>query len=176
MNAAFLTDAQWFERIGLPLDATELARLPALLAGPGAPPPALGAIAVIGSWGEAARIIDSEDRDSRRWDADEEERERMWELASERLMESELLALLQSAVDEWNPIVHDAAVRAARRIPIADPRFTIDATRAAQLAVHHSTLAALANADPAHPFHRTLELFARGRWPLGVSAPQFLLF
>jgi hypothetical protein len=37
-------------------------------------------------------------------------------------------------------------------------------------------LARLAGADPEHPFHRTLELFARGRWPLGASAGRFLLF
>jgi hypothetical protein len=51
-----------------------------------------------------------------------------------------------------------------------------EAANAAQLAVHLSELARLADMDHAHPFHGTLELFVRGRWPLGVVAGRLLLY
>ena len=174
MSGPELGRARWFERLGLPLEHGERAQFSAL---------AIGSqtqsgieFAVVESWHDVLRILEAEERDNRQWDAGEEERERMWEIATLRYSESELLAQLHEAGEKWHSSVHAAAIATARRIPIADGRFASAAAGAALLAVNHSALARLVDADAAHPFHRTLELFARGRWPLGFSAGRYLLF
>ena len=174
MSGPELDSARWFERVGLPLERDERAQLSVLVISSEARSDT--EFAVVESWPDVLRILEAEERDNRQWDAGEEERERMWERATLRYSESELLAQLHEAGEKWHPFVHAAAIASARRIPIADARFASAAAGAALLAVNHSALARLVDPDAAHPFHRRLELFVRGRWPLGVSAGGYLLF
>lgn len=172
-----------FTRLGEPVDAADTAAVTGILRGTAFShedgvrrrEPDV-AIVVVASWNEAARIVDAEERDSVLWDTGEGERERLWDIATERFTESELLERLTTAVASWKVAILDAARFAGERYRIADPRFAPEAARAAQTALHHSHLARLAIDDQAHPFQRTLALFLRGRWPLGGSGNRFSLF
>jgi hypothetical protein len=167
-----LTAAKWFQRIGLPLEDSDRRLLEAATGGDAAQ----GDIVVVASWSDAARILDAEDRDSRNWDAQEEERERLWDVCCDRHLEADLLEELHAMRTQWGPSVEAAAHAAASRAGIADPRFVHEAGLAAQLALGHGTLAMLADAGDAHPFRQTLELFLRGRWPLGSAGGRITIF
>ncbi len=149
-------DMRWFRRVGLPLDALERAELATIVCEPGSSRNTIE-IDAPGSWSEAARILASEDRDNRRWDAEEAERERLWDALADRFTEDELLGRIDA-------------------VCAGDPQFVADATGAAQLALHHGALATLAGEDPAHSFHRTLRLFACGRWPLAIDERRLIVF
>jgi len=173
MVANGVVDPRWFARIGQALDDAERVRIAD--AGRLHAPVAAEAV-VVTSWLEAARILDAEDRDSRNWDAQEEERERLWELGCDRFTESELLGRLNAVRDRWTTSIHEAAQAAAQRAGIADPRFALEALAAALLALNHGELAMLADAEAGHPFHRTLDLFVHGRWPLGLVNGCTMIF
>ncbi|MEO7762061.1 MAG: hypothetical protein ABIS68_09145, partial [Casimicrobiaceae bacterium] len=112
----------------------------------------------------------------RRWDAQEEERERLWSWCAERHTEDELFRQLNAERAKWNAAIAAAAQAAAARAAIADSHFAREAAAAAHLAVHHSALAYIAGQPAEHPFHLTLNLFHSGRWPLGIDAGQFILY
>jgi len=173
MVANGVVDPRWFARIGLALDDAERVRIADARRLHG---PVAAEAVVVTSWLEAARILDAEDRDSRIWDAQEEERERLWELGCDRFTESELLGRLNAVRERWTRSIQEAAQAAARRAGIGDPRFALEALAAAQLALNHGELAALAGGEPGHPFHRTLDLFVYGRWPLGVLNGRTMIF
>jgi hypothetical protein len=164
----------WFTRVGLPLNAQEHARITAMLRdldfAPGAP--IVGAT----SWGEAAQVLRAEEWDNRWWDAEEEERERLWNLAADRLTEGELLARLTAVTAELGDPVRNGASLAASRAGMADPGLVRGAADAALLAAHQRALADLAGAAAGHYFRRKFELFAAGRWPLGTFSGKYVLF
>ncbi len=172
--------ARLFTRLGQPVDAADAAAASAILltrvAGHAGEGRRAADVAVTASWPEAARILDAEDRDNVLWDAAEAERERLWDIATERFTETDLLERLASTEAAWKNGVRDAARIAGERKLIADPRFAAEAARAAQTAFHHGELARLAIDDSAHPFRQTLALFLCGRWPLGWSGNRFWLF
>ena len=164
----------WFARVGLPLLDHERTGVVAMLDAFGF---AAGAgVAGATSWWDAAQIIRAEESDSRRWDAEEEERERLWLFAAERLTEEDLLAQLAQASARWSDAVRDAAMAAAARAGVADPGLVRAAADAALLAVHHCALADLAGAAEGHYFRRKFRLFAAGRWPLGMLAGKYVVF
>jgi len=165
MVAHDIAEARWFARVGLPQDDAERLEIAAMCGASAAVPAAESA--AIASWAEASRILEAEERDSRNWDADEAERERLWELAADRFTEDQLLDRADAARRRSSAVIADCANAAARRLGISDPRFVAEAIAAAQVAVSRSELARLAGADGAHRFNRALALFVRGRWPLG---------
>lgn len=165
---------QWFERIGMPLDAAEHEAIAAILVWHGFPQGM--EIVAIGSWGEALALLDAEARESRLWDAQEGERERLWELGTDRHTEDDLVTALATAEAAARQALVASAAQAAARLAMHDRRFVAEASGAAQIALHHSTLADLARADERHPFHATLALFAGGRWPLGHAGGRFFIF
>ena len=164
----------WFARVGLPFDDVERAGIIALRTGLDIA--AGAAIAGAASWWEAAEFIRADARDSRWWDAEEEERERLWSVAAERFIEEELLGRLASCTDELGGTVRMAATLAASRAGVGDPELIRAAIDAALLAAHQRALAELAMADAGHYFRRKFALFAAGRWPLGVCAGRYVVF
>jgi hypothetical protein len=165
--------AAWFVRTGAPLFGAEQEALGVALARTTA---ASGAVVVVGSWAEAAQFLDAAERDSRHWNAQEAAREELWTLAAERHMESDLLAALHSLQERARDALEQAASAAALRLDLTDRRFAADAVGAAQLALQHAALAALAGAESAHPFHAVLDVFASGRWPLGEMGGRAHVF
>jgi hypothetical protein len=106
----------------------------------------------------------------------EEERERLWSAASERLTEGELLARLTAATAALGDSVRRGAARAAASGGVSDPGLIRAAVDAALLAAHQHALAVVAGADEAHYFRHKFELFAAGRWPLGVHSGRYVVF
>ena len=164
----------WFMRIGLPLSAPEQAGIAAMLRdlafAPGTP------IAGVASWADAAQFLRAEEWDNRWWDAEEEERERLWSVAAERMTEGELLARLTAVTAALGDPVRNGASLAASRSGVADPGLVRAAVDAALLAAHQQALAGLAVAPAGHYFQRKFELFAAGRWPLGVFSGKYVVF
>jgi hypothetical protein len=173
MVANGVVDPRWFARIGLALDDAERARI---VEGARLHEAVTAELVLVTSWSDALRILESEDRESRNWNAQEAERERLWEVAAESFSESELLERLTAVREAWDRPLQAAARKAAERERIADARFPIEAALGAQTALHHAELARLANAGQGHPFHFTLALFTSGRWPLGHGTTRFFVF
>ena len=171
MNAA---NDFWFSRLGLPLEPAELQHIGAILGafdyGPDTP------IAVAATWNEAAHVLRGQEWDNRWWDSEEEGRERLWDAASERLIESELLARLGAMTGSLADPIRAGAAKAAARAGITDAGVIAAATGAASLAAHQRGVAHLAGAPAGHYFHHKFELFAAGRWPFGVVDGRYIVF
>lgn len=164
----------WFARIGLPLGVRERAGIAAMLReldyGPGMP------VVGVASWVDVAHVLRAEEWDNRWWDAEEEERERLWSLAALRLTEDELLRRLTAATDTLADSICNGAALAAGRGSVAGSGLQRAAVDAALLAAHQRALADVAGVAAEHYFRRKFELFADGRWPLGVHSGEYLLF
>ncbi|MEO8135726.1 MAG: hypothetical protein ABI831_17330 [Betaproteobacteria bacterium] len=164
----------WFTRLGAPLDDDERAGVSRMLRALDFPPAA--EIASIGSWAGVGAALRADDRDSRAWDAEEAERERLWAAAAERMPESELLAALNDGNRRLREAIQVAAAAAAARSGMEDASMIAAAAGAALLAVHQQHLATLAGAGDAHYFQHKFRLFAGGRWPLGLCDGRFVVF
>jgi hypothetical protein len=166
--------AAWFARTGLPLSARELAALDAIRRGD-----ALLARAEPGSvahWYEAGAIVRAADRDSRWWDHEEEERERLWECAAERHGEDALAAAFAAIGADLRDAIRAGAAVAMARLGAADPELAREAVSAALLAAHQRSLARLAGEGDGHYFCAKYQLFAGGRWPLGLHDGRYWVF
>ena len=127
-------------------------------------------------WHEVGAVIRAADWDDAGWEREEEERQRLWQAASERIDEVALLCQLTAATDALAGALHDAAVIAAAREGGADTGLVRAAAEAALMAVHQSELAGLAGEGAGHFFVLRRALFERGRWPLGTYRGQYLVF
>lgn len=164
--------ADWFARAGFAPDDAEHAVIAGLCARAGS----AGGVTLVRTWIEAARHLDLETHDARHWDAQEEERERLWDLATDRCGEQALLEAATGVRARFDAALRDAAHVAANRLASGDARFEREAAGAAHLALQHALLVQEAAIDAPHPFVARLELFARGRWPIGESDGRTLLF
>jgi hypothetical protein len=164
----------WFASLGLPLgDAERLEITGTVREHAGAP--AVEVVLATGWW-DVAKVLQATERDPRGWDREEEERERLWQLAAEEFGEWEVLASVRAVTDALSEVVHAAAARAASRHGAADAGLAREAAAAALLSAHQDALAALARAGDDHWFRRRHAWFARGRWPVGFSGERFVIF
>ena len=114
----------WFKRIGEPVDDVDAATIASLLRALEVPPST--AIEVIGGL-ELGRLLHAEEHDNRWWDADEGERQRLWDLATDRSIESVLVDALHSATAPHVHAMHEAASRIARSNVACEPTIGLDA-------------------------------------------------
>ena len=156
--------------MGVPPDPGELQRLVALA------DTADLALAIVGTWAEAIRVLARADADSADWDARETEREILWQTAAERFGEDALLGMLTALRADATPVLDHALRAAATRLTIADPHLGSEAIGAAQLALQHAALAFFADAPASHRFRTHLALFAVGRWPLAAIDARLHVF
>lgn len=166
--------AAWFSRVGTPLASRDLAAIADLLLV--AHESSRVEIRGLARWHEVAAVIRAADWDNAAWDREEEERQRLWQTACERIDEDALLRQLVATTDSLAGALQGAAARAALREGIADPGLVRVAVEAASMAAHQSALAGLAGEGADHFFVRRHALFERGRWPLGVHRGQYLVF
>jgi hypothetical protein len=169
-----IAGAAWFSRVGMPLASGELAAIGELLQF------GLEAARVeihgLAHWRDVGAVIRAADWDAVAWEREEEERQRLWQAASERLDEGVLLGRLTAMTDALAETLHGAAECAAARDGSADADLVAAAAGAAALAAQHGALAGLAGEDRGHYFVRRYALFAGGRWPLGAFRGQYLVF
>lgn len=165
---------RWFERVGTDLAPAQQDAIAAMLR---AYAPAGGAeIVVVAHWHETAAALHADDRDSGWWDFEEEERERLWEIAAMTHTEDQLLVEVGQAVAAREHAIDLAVKAVVSRHAISDPAWGRAARAAALMAVHQQALAGLANAPPTQLFTLKYRLFADGRWPLGLQSGRFLVF
>lgn len=166
--------AGWFSRLGAPLSDQEREHVRAMLQALHFAPRA--EVVSIGAWSGVGAVLRAEERDSRAWDAEEAERERLWAAAADRMPESDLLEALHAGQQALREAIHAAAGLAAVRYGAGDPAMIAEAAGAALLAAHQRQLAVLAGVDHAHYFERKFGLFKGGRWPLGMCDGRFVIF
>ena len=158
----------WFARVGSALDADEKARIVALVNGRSVgrldAPVEIEAVAGVA----LSRILVVEEHDNLWWDAEESERERLWEIAAQRETEA-VVALRLSASDRDRVAIRDAAARVGT-VAAIDPSLIPAAIETAMLSLHQNSLAELADTPPDHWFRIKHALFETGRWPLGFRS------
>lgn len=166
VTAGLSEPVAWFARGGLALSAAEAALIDRWrhahpqLAGAG--------LAGVAHWWEAGEIARAMDHDGVWWNVEEEERERLWQVAADRLGEPDLVAELAVLHARLAPGVEPAVREVMANASITDPGLAQEAVAAALLALHQDALARLAGAAPDHFFRLKLALFVAGRWPLGL--------
>ena len=164
----------WFSRLGLPLAPRECAAIAAMLGALGYSPDT--AIVVVIDWSDAATVLRGQEWDSRWWDLEEAERERLWCAAGDQMLDAVLLDRLAAISNVHEHPIREGAARAGARDGVIDSGLVRAAADAAALAAHQCGLSTLAAVQAEHYFQHKFELFSAGRWPLGVVAGSFLVF
>jgi hypothetical protein len=167
-----LAAAPWFAACGQPLGPSERDAALATLAGLGFDRCPVEAVA---GWREAARLIQDPGWSRDLWAAESAAEKSLYRAGLALYGESRLLELLSEITEAAAPI-HDNALRALGRAQIVDATLAKVAAGAAAQACHRQALAILAEAPPGHAFARKFQLFARGRWPLGLVADRAYVF
>jgi hypothetical protein len=169
-----MTAERWFERVGTELAPAQHEAIAAMLR-----PYALAGraeIVVVAHWHETVAALHADDRDSGWWDFEEEERERLWDVASMAHTEDQLLVAVARAVAAREHAIDQAVKAVVARLAITDPAWGRAARAAALMAVHQQALADLARVPPTQLFALKYRLFADGRWPIGLQAGRFLVY
>jgi ABC-type Fe3+-siderophore transport system permease subunit len=166
--------ATWFSRVGEPLAPADRDEIAALIHDH----PLLGSAKIdgVGHWHEAGAIVRVSDRDTAWWEHEEDERQSLWQRATERFAEADLLARLTAVTETLADAVRGCATKAAARDGVADPGLIGAASGAALMAAHQNTLAAMAGEAGTHFFARKYTLFVGGRWPLGYYSGRYIVF
>jgi hypothetical protein len=162
----------WFRRLGEPLTAADRAAADgyAQSLGLDAPESRLAADAAV-----AEALIRDPEWDSGWWAREERERQALMREAQANLGVEAVLDALSVAVE---PHTEPSYRRATEAPALADAGEALAraASGALLLAVHCRALARLCGRGDSHLFMRKYELFARGRWPLGVRDGTLILF
>ena len=171
--AETIGSASWFAACGEPLTIAEQDDAACWMASFGMK---ISGIDPVASWGEAGRLAKSPHWSRAWWDAEEEERKRLYVAAVEAAGEAALLAALTRVTDAATRLLHGAASVAASRAGVADPALTRVAAGAAGQACYQAALVLAADAGDTHPFAAKHRLFLAGRWPLGVVGERCFVF
>lgn len=163
----------WFSMLGEPVAGEDSRLIQAYLRGLGLTEdvPALG----VADWNDARAVATDATWDRRWWDAEQREKQRLWQAASARHGESELLGALSRTLDSSEDL-RRASAHAAERFGCTDAGLVASAAGAASEAFHLAELARLAGESDGHPFHAKRALFAAGRWPLGILRGRYRIF
>jgi hypothetical protein len=171
--AEAIGSASWFAACGEALTAAEHEEAEAWMRGLGVE---AAGVDLVTSWAEGARLAKSPDWSRAWWDAEEEERKRLYATAIDEAGEAAVLAALTRVTDAATKTLHGAASVAAARAGVADPALTRVAAGAASQACYQAALALAAGSGDVHPFAAKYRLFLAGRWPLGVVGARCFVF
>lgn len=166
--------SDWFFMLGESLDESERRQAKDYLRGLG-----IGEdlpVAGVSDWDAARRAISNPGWDRRWWEAEQAEKQRLYQKAKNALGEDALLASLSRAVVRVTEAVHGAAAVEAARRGCTDAGLIRAAAGAASEALYLAELARLAGEGGQHPFALKQSLFAGGHWPLGIVAGQYHVF
>jgi len=166
LRAAVRT-ASWFAALGEPLTEDDLADARAYAAAT--------VIELVKSWPAAEAFLKSPDTSLDWWNREEELRKSLLAVARTRYPERALWTHLTDLTTEAGDLVHGLAARAAARMGGAQPASIHVAAGAASQAVYQLAVARLAG-NEASPFESKFQLFAAGRWPLGVVGSKLIVF
>lgn len=165
--------SDWFFMLGEPLSSGERQQVRQYLLGLG-----IGdqlPIEIVADWKSAGQAITNPEWDRRWWDAEQREKDRLYELARTALGERQVTQSLSATLGSAESVHGAAAVEASRR-GCTDAALIRVAAGAASQALHLAALARLAGAGETHPFSIKAALFAGGHWPLGIVNGRYFLF
>ncbi len=163
----------WFSLLGQPVSADERHAIEAYLRGLGLTEDL--PVEVVTDWSGARSIVTDAAWDRRWWDAEQREKQRLWQGAVRARGEVDVLQSLSRTLDSSEVLRHSAS-QAAERYGCADTGLVGAAAAAASETLHLAELARLAGEIELHPFHLKRALFAAGRWPLGILRERFCIF
>lgn len=162
----------WFARLGDVLSAQDrsLARafLDALGFGHAEP-------ARVASWEDARAAAESLDWDSEAWGTEESLRAALTAEVLETLSTEEFEVVQSYCATTVTPQIKVAADEMARLSDLEDPEILTAAVGAGVQATHGAMLVLLAG-EEGHAFTARYNLFAQGRWPMGVAGMTLNIF
>jgi hypothetical protein len=159
--------ASWFAALGEPLTEGDRAEAKAYAG--------VSDVALVTSWPEAERFLQSPEASLDWWDREEAERKALLAKAQAQYPESALWTSLTELTTEAGDLVHGKAAVAAARMGGAAPASIHVAAGAAAQAVYQLAVARTTG-KTASCFESKFRLFAAGRWPLGVEGSSLVLF
>lgn len=163
----------WFSRLGEPSSPHERVLVESYLHGLGIRDEL--PLEYLPDWEAARAAITDPAWDSRWWDAEQREKQRLRARAVALRGEAAMLRSLATTFDVTEA-VHRAAASAAARARCSDVGLVGSAAGAASESFHLAELAELAGEDGGHPFRAKCALFATGRWPLGIVTRRYCIF
>jgi hypothetical protein len=163
----------WFSLLGQPVGDDERHVIAAYLRGLGLTEDL--PVEAVTDWSGARSIVTDAAWDRRWWDAEQREKQRLWQAAVAARGELFVLQSLSRTLDSSELVRRSAAV-AAERGGCADMGLIAAAAASVSEALHLAELAALAGENELHPFHLKRALFAGGRWPLGILRERYRIF
>lgn len=170
--AAAVSALPWFTAVGAPLTATVIATAETYVVALGlAPCP----VAPVGGWREAAAVTQRPDWSRDWWQAENANEQALRRQGAGRFGLEPLLAAL-TALTEISAGLHECAAAALAGAGLADAALAKVAAGAAAQACHQRGLALLAGGGTGHAFTAKFELFAAGRWPLGIVGGTCFVF
>jgi hypothetical protein len=159
--------APWFSALGAPLTEETRDQARAYLGGDG--------VVLVTSWREAEDFLKSPETSLDWWEREETLRKQLLARAQQRYPKRALWKSLTELTTEAGDLVHASAREAAARLGGAAPASAHVAAGAASQAVYQLAVARIAGCTTS-PFESKFQLFAGGRWPLGLRAGSLLLF
>ncbi|MBN4046513.1 hypothetical protein JYU02_00780 [bacterium AH-315-P15] len=162
----------WFARLGDPLSALDMEVARAYLE-------ALGfghaEAARVGTWEDAIAAAESLGWDSEGWATEESLRAGLTAQVLETLSPEEFGVVQSFVASTVAPQIKAAADEVARLSDLHDPQILTAAIGAGLQATHGAVLVLLAGEED-HPFTARYNLFALGRWPMGVAGMTLNVF
>jgi hypothetical protein len=159
--------APWFAALGAPLSEEIHAQARAYLGADG--------VLAVTSWRQAEDFLKSPDTSLDWWVREETLRKELLARAQQRYPRHVLWRSLTELTTETGDLVHARARAAAARLEGAAPASPHVAAGAASQAVYQLAVARIAGCTTS-PFESKFQLFASGRWPLGIADSRLVLF
>jgi len=163
---------KWFTAVGTALAPTVIADAERYVAALGLAP---GPVAPVPSWREAAATTQRPDWSRDWWQAESACEQALQRQGAARFGLQPLLAAL-TALAEIATGLQTCASAALAAAGLDDPALAKVAAGAAAQACHQRGLALLAGSESGHAFTVKFELFAAGRWPLGIVGGTCFVF
>lgn len=173
--AAFTVDIprlNWFSAVGMALAPAAIAVAERYVAALGLEPVP---VAPVASWREAAATAQRPDWSRDWWQAESTCEQALQRQGAARFGLQPVLAAL-TALAEISAELHACAVAALATAGLDDPALAKVAAGAAAQACHQCGLALLAGSETGRAFTAKFELFAAGRWPLGIVGGTCFVF
>jgi len=173
-DLSVFSEAAWFAACGLPLERSDMADARAYLDALGVHPSVR--IEAVASWEHAERVLRNPRWDQSWWRREESERRRLVQGLKPQSATSGMSATLGLGIGPGHEIILGAAMAAAARAGVHDAALIRVAAGAASMAAQDLMLARSSEVGEPGVFSRKYEVFAGGRWPLGLLGSVFHLF
>jgi len=173
-DLSVFSEAAWFSACGLPLEHSDITDARAYLDALGVHPSVR--LEPVASWEHAERVLRNPRWDQSWWQREESERRRLASGCKSRSATSGPSAFLDIGIGPGHEIILAATMAAAARAGVHDGALVRVAAGAAGMAAHDLLLARSSGLGGGQVFMRKYDVFAGGRWPLGMLGSVFLLF